>query len=80
VMLFNQARTAGADAEMQAFTEELIEAALACGGRYYLPYRLHASREQFLRAYPRAGKFFAKKRQYDPDGIFRNQFFAKYGP
>src|SRR5262249_50936556 len=35
VMLFNQPRTPNADSQMEAMTQELIEAALACGGRYY---------------------------------------------
>jgi FAD/FMN-containing dehydrogenase len=79
VMLFNQLRTAEADARMEAMTQDLIEAALAVGGRYYLPYRLHATPAQFRRAYPQADAFFAKKRQLDPDGIFQNQFYLKYG-
>ena len=48
VMLYNQPRTAEADEQMAGLTRELIDAALECGGRYYLPYRLHATREQFL--------------------------------
>jgi FAD/FMN-containing dehydrogenase len=79
VMLFNQPRTAEADEAMRVFTTAMIDAALDCGGRYYLPYRLHASPEQFQRAYPQAAEFFAKKRQHDPDGLFRNQFYLKYG-
>ena len=68
-----------ADEAMRVFTSEMIDAALDCDGRYYLPYRLHASAEQFNRAYPRAEEFFAKKRHHDPAGIFRNQFYLKYG-
>jgi FAD/FMN-containing dehydrogenase len=64
---------------MEALTRDLIDAALACGGRYYLPYRLHATREQMRRAYPRAQAFFELKRRYDPDEIFQNQFYLKYG-
>jgi len=79
VMLFNQPRTAQADSEMEAMTRELVDAAIECQGRYYLPYRLHATREQFFRAYPLAGEFFEKKRRLDPEGIFQNQFFLKYG-
>ena len=78
-MLFNQPRTIAADEAMRVFTSAMIEAALDCGGRYYLPYRLHASPEQFHRAYPQAAELFAKKRQHDPDGVFRNQFYLKYG-
>lgn len=79
VMLFNQPRTPEGDAAMQAMTRELIDAALAAGGRYYLPYRLHASVEQFHRAYPRAREFFDLKRMYDPNELFQNQFYIKYG-
>jgi FAD/FMN-containing dehydrogenase len=80
VMLFNQPRDAAADARDAAVARELIDAALACGGRYYLPYRPHATPEQFAAAYPQAAAVFARKRQYDPDGVFRNRFSEKYGP
>jgi FAD/FMN-containing dehydrogenase len=78
VMLFNQERTSAADQAMQAMTQEMIDAALECGGRYYLPYRLHATPAQFHRAYPQAHAFFAKKRDRDPLGIWRNQFILRY--
>jgi FAD/FMN-containing dehydrogenase len=79
VMLFNQARTTDGDKRMEALTGELIEAALVSGGRYYLPYRLHATKDQFARAYPQGAEFFARKRQIDPSGVFENQFSIKYG-
>ena len=80
VMLFSQNRTDAAERAMAALTEELIDAALAHDGRYYLPYRLHATPGQFHRAYPMSEEFFALKRRYDPDGLFQNQFALKYGP
>lgn len=64
---------------MQAMTRELIDNALAHGGRYYLPYRLHATPGQFHRAYPQAAAFFDRKRQHDPDELFQNQFYRRYG-
>ncbi len=78
VMLFNQSRTQWAEAQMQAMTQHIIEAALALGGRYYLPYRLHATVEQFYRAYPQAHTFFALKRKYDPHDVFQNELYRKY--
>jgi FAD/FMN-containing dehydrogenase len=78
VLLFNQERSADADAKMQALTRELIDAALALGGRYYLPYRLHATQEQFERAYPMASDFFQLKRNYDPQEVFQNGFYTMY--
>jgi FAD/FMN-containing dehydrogenase len=79
VMLFNQGRGPEDDKRMEEMTRELIDAALACGGRYYLPYRAHATRPQFEEAYPQARAWRARKHHYDPDGIFQNQFYAKYG-
>ena len=79
VMFFSQPRTTEGEAEMQAMTRELVDAVLQAGGRYYLPYRLHATPAQFLRAYPQADQFFNLKRQYDPQELFQNQFYRKYG-
>jgi FAD/FMN-containing dehydrogenase len=79
VMLFNQSASAAGDAAMQVTTRDLIDAALDCDGRYYLPYRLHATPGQVQRAYPQAARFFALKRQYDPEELFQNEFYLRYG-
>ena len=79
VMLFQQKRSLSDDAKMQVLTQELIDAALEMKGRYYLPYRLHATPNQFRQAYPQAKKFFSLKRKYDPDERFQNAFYLKYG-
>lgn len=79
VMLFSQLRTPDAERRMEAMTQELIDAALELEGRFYLPYRLHATTAQLHKAYPQMGDFFARKRRYDPEELFRNQFYAKYG-
>ena len=59
---------------------ELIDAALRHGGRYYLPYRLDATREQFARAYPEAAAFAALKKCIDPANRFRNLLWDRYLP
>ena len=64
---------------MQAITQDLIDAAIENDGRYYLPYRMHATHDQFHQAYPQADKFFALKRKYDPGELFQNLFYVKYG-
>jgi FAD/FMN-containing dehydrogenase len=79
VMLFQQATSAAGDAQMEAMTRELIDAALAAGGRYYLPHRLHATQEQFEQAYPMSREFFEQKRDYDPGELFQNAFYERYG-
>jgi FAD/FMN-containing dehydrogenase len=79
VMLFNQPTSAVGEARMEAMTRDLIDAAFSVGGRYYLPYRLHATQQQFQRAYPQAQEFFMLKRKHDPEELFQNQFYIKYG-
>lgn len=78
VMLFSQARTLAADTAMRRTTERLIDHALACGGSFYLPYRLHARRDQVARAYPGLDAFLALKRRHDPAGLFRNRMWEAY--
>jgi FAD/FMN-containing dehydrogenase len=79
VMFFSQPRTPAGDAEMQTMTQELVDVVLDAGGRYYLPYRLHPTAAQFRRAYPQADGFFNLKRHYDPQELFQNEFYQKYG-
>jgi len=79
VMSFVQRRSADAEQRMQAMTRALIDAAIAVGGTFYLPYRLHASTEQLRRAYPAWDSAMRAKSRYDPDGIFRNGLYEAYG-
>ncbi|MGA7293204.1 MAG: FAD-binding oxidoreductase [Terriglobales bacterium] len=78
VMFFSQRRTATANLDMEQMTRELIDAASHSGGRYYLPYRLHASADQFRTAYPQSNEFFRLKHKYDPKNLFENEFYLKY--
>jgi len=78
VMFFSQPRNPGADRDMEEMTQELIDAGLHSGGRYYLPYRLHASSDQFRAAYPQGDEFFRLKHKYDPRNVFENEFYLKY--
>jgi FAD/FMN-containing dehydrogenase len=78
VMLFRYSATPQADEQMAATTRELIRAALDCRGSYYLPYRPHATLDQFRRAYPRCAEFYQLKRKYDPGELFENMFYLNY--
>lgn len=72
-VLYHKQRTFDlAEIDARRWTRELIDAAIAHGGRYYLPYRLHASRTQFRHAYPEVERFAAIKRVWDPRGRLRN--------
>ncbi len=78
VIYYKQGTDAAARELVGQWTRELIDAALASGGSYYLPYQPHATDEQFLRAYPRAPEFFALKQRLDPGNKFRNRLWDRY--
>ena len=78
VLYYKQRATDRASREAGVWTRELIDAVLANGGRYYLPYRLHAARSQFEQAYPEYREFVALKASVDPRRKFRNLLWDKY--
>ena len=78
VMLFSQRMTRADEENMAAMTQRLIDATLDAGGSFYLPYRLHARRDQVARAYPRIEEFVNRKRHYDPGLLFRNTMWSRY--
>lgn len=71
--------TGPADREaVGVWTRQLIETALSLGGTYYLPYQLHATPQQFSRAYPNARRLFVLKARLDPGKRFGNKLWDKY--
>jgi FAD/FMN-containing dehydrogenase len=80
VLYYEQATSETAKAAVGVWTRALVDAALAEGGSFYLPYQIHATRGQFLVAYPRADEYFALKRRLDPTYKFRNRLWEAYFP
>ena len=80
VIYYKQSNTPRARNTAKVWTRELIDAALANTGRYYLPYRLDATPKQFLQAYPEVKTYAALKAKMDPDNRLRNQLWDKYLP
>jgi FAD/FMN-containing dehydrogenase/SAM-dependent methyltransferase len=79
LVLYHKQRTReNARHRVAVWTRELIDAVIDVGGTYYLPYQPHATREQFLRAYPRAQELFALKRRLDPEYRLRGALWDKY--
>lgn len=78
VLYYKQRTWAQARSRVGEWTRELIELALRSGGRYYLPYQLHATEDQFARAYPEADRLRRIKRAIDPAGKFSNELWRKY--
>jgi FAD/FMN-containing dehydrogenase len=78
VMSFSQEVTPEGEIDMMQTTEALIDRVTAIGGAFYLPYRLHARRDQVEKAYPAVSSFVAAKRHYDPKLLFRNTMWDTY--
>lgn len=78
VLYFKQRTWASAQEEVAIWTRALIDLALAHEGRYYLPYQLHARRDQFDRAYPECTQLRKLKAQVDPKGRFSNELWRAY--
>ena len=78
VLYYKQRQSERARRRAGVWTRALIDAALANGGRYYLPYRLHATPSQFRQAYPEVDAFRQLKARFDPQGKFRNLLWEKY--
>lgn len=80
VVYYQQATDESSKEQVGIWTRELIDAVLANGGSYFLPYQLHATPEQFQRAYPQAEQFFKLKAQLDPENKFNNMLLERYRP
>lgn len=78
VLYYKQRTRSSAKERVAVWTRELIDAVIACGGTYYLPYQLHGTDEQFRRAYPGAEQLFALKRKLDPSYRLRGALWDKY--
>ena len=78
VVYYKQKTSAAACSAVGEWTRAMIESALGYGGRYYLPYQLHAAKAQFARAYPEVEALKRLKRTIDPHGKFSNAMWANY--
>lgn len=78
VMSFSQDISPDGEVDMIETTERLIERVVALDGAFYLPYRLHARRDQVQNAYARTAYFIERKRLYDPGLLFRNAMWDAY--
>lgn len=78
VLYLNQKTTKEGNEKMVKVTKELVDLTISMGGKPYLPYQLHFTKEQLQKAYPNIDQFFAQKIKYDPDSIFLNSFYSKY--
>jgi FAD/FMN-containing dehydrogenase len=79
VLYINQRTTPEGNENMRALTSDLIDASTRHGGRFFLPYQLHYTREQLRAAYPNFAAFAAFKKTIDPQGLLTNTWWERYG-
>lgn len=75
VCLFSQAQTDEDEMKMKAFTQKVVDEAIRLNGSFYLPYRLHYTKEQIYKAYPNLTKWLELKKKWDPENLFDSDFF-----
>ena len=80
VVYHSQGTTDEDKQKVAVWTRKMIDAIISENGAYYLPYQPHATNSQFRAAYPNASKYFAVKREVDPDYRFQNKLWEKYFP
>jgi FAD/FMN-containing dehydrogenase len=78
VIYYKQRTNESSKKNVKKWTKELIDEVISVNGRYYLPYQIHASDEQFKKAYPNFQKFFDVKKKVDPTNKFRNKLWDAY--
>lgn len=70
------AQAPGIDRFFSGFEAEMKQ----LGGRPHWGKEFRAGPEEILAMYPKAAEFFAKARELDPDGLFRNRFVERICP
>jgi len=78
VLYINVTWLPGMTSFLRKWTQACIDAAIGCGGTYYLPYHLLATQSQFQNAYPGWKRLREIKNSYDPQHIFSNTLIDMY--
>jgi FAD/FMN-containing dehydrogenase len=77
VIYYKQGISVHAQGHAAQWTRSMVDLALSHEGTYYLPYQLHATQEQFLRAYPQTPAF-KKLRQHIGASRLTNTLWSRY--
>ncbi len=77
-IIYHQDKDAESLLHTEAWSQELIQAAIDSDGSFYLPFQIHETTEQFAKAYPDAGKLFELKQIADPGNRFRNMLWLEH--
>lgn len=75
VLYINQSTDDAGNAAQRDLTRKMIDLTLKHGGRFFLPYQLHYTRQQLLQSYPELPAFLDKKLSWDPSELFTSTFY-----
>ena len=75
VILYSQPPGDEAEEHMKHFTKLLIDQVHKVDGTFYLPYRLHYTKEQLLESYPNLYEWLRIKKKWDRNGRFDSKFY-----
>lgn len=78
VLYLNQRTSAAGNERMRTVTRELIDLTTQFGGRFFLPYQLHYTKEQLRQSYPEIDNFFTTKMKYDPEEVLTSTWYETY--
>lgn len=78
VVYIRQKVTPTAQKETGEWTRAMVEQILSLGGRWYLPYQIHATDDQFQQAYSRYMEYYMLKKKVDPDYRLQNKLIERY--
>jgi FAD/FMN-containing dehydrogenase len=78
VILINQGTSKKDITNTKKVLQKMMDATLALGGTYYLPYYPYATKQQLKASYPNIKDFFQKKQEWDPNEVFVNLFYKEY--
>ena len=78
VLFFTQALNKNEVEKTKNWVQAVVNRLTEIGGTFYLPYMHFATQEQFRECYPAWEDVDAKKRQYDPQGLFDNGLYQDY--
>jgi FAD/FMN-containing dehydrogenase len=79
VLYYRIERSKDGDSELEKVHQLMVEITKELGGTFYLPYRFHYSDEDLQTCYPMIDTFFKMKEKYDPDHLFSNLWYERYG-
>ena len=77
-VIYQQEKSKESQQTVEAWTRELIAAAVNSGGSYILPYLIPDSIQQFGQAFPGSDFFYELKEKADPENRFKNLFWEQH--